>query len=72
MKIGDIDVLKSIVQLESDVLVLQQALNYITRNNKGKGLIIPNKLEIETFKEEAAKKLQKKYPNMGITRTNKR
>lgn len=66
MKLGDVDVLRSVLQLEQDVLVLQKAMAYITRNNRN--INMPSRLEIERFKDEATEKLKKKYPNMGITR----
>ena len=66
MKIGDIDITNSILNLEHDVNVLQQALNYIMQNNPGiKG---PTQQEIEVFQSNAIEMLSKKYPNMGITK----
>ncbi len=64
MKIGEIDVPNSIVNLEHDVNVLQQAFNFIIANNTN--LLVPNEQEIEKFKKNAIEFLQKKYPNMGI------
>jgi len=65
MKIGDVDVLKSIIQLEHDIMVLNQALDYITKKNRE--LNLPDKEDVQAFKKEAIRRLQKKYPNMGIT-----
>jgi hypothetical protein len=66
MKIGDIDVTNSILNLEHDINVLQQVLNHLFQNNKN--LIGPSLDEIERFKENAVLTLQKKYPSMGITK----
>tara|TARA_B110000902_G_C13833734_1_gene408636 strand:+ start:150 stop:353 length:204 start_codon:yes stop_codon:yes gene_type:complete len=64
MKIGDIDVTNSIINLEHDVNVLQHVLDYIMRNNPNlKG---PSQKEIESIKDNALEVLGKKYPNMGI------
>ena len=64
MKIGDIDITNSIVNLEHDILVVQEVLNYILRNNTN--INIPSQREIDIFKEKAIENLNKKYPNMGI------
>lgn len=64
MKIGEIDVPNSIVNLEHDVNVLQQAINFLIANNQN--LKAPNPQQIEEFKKNAISLLQKKYPNMGI------
>ena len=66
MKIGDIDVTNSILNLEHDINVLQQVLNNIFQNNPNlKG---PSASEIEKFKDNAISSLQKKYPSMGIVK----
>lgn len=64
MKIGEIDVPNSIVNLEHDVNVLQQAFNFIIANNPN--IRVPNAQQVEQFKKNAIEVLQKKYPNMGI------
>ena len=64
MKIGEIDVPNSIVNLEHDVNVLQQVINFLIENNQN--LKAPNLQEIEEFKKNAISLIQKKYPNMGI------
>jgi len=64
MKIGDIDVTNSILNLEYDVNVLQQLLNHVIQNNPG--LKFPSPADIVAFQENAVKILDKKYPNMGI------
>lgn len=66
MKVGDVDILRSIIQLEHDVIVLNKAMSYITKNNRG--IDLPDKATIDSFKDEAIKRLQRKYPNMGISR----
>ena len=64
MKIGDIDITNSILNLEHDLIVVQEVLNHILRNNPNlKG---PTQKEIERFQEKAFEALNKKYPNMGI------
>lgn len=64
MKIGDIDVSNSIINLEHDVFLMQQLLNYILSNNSG--IKFPSKMELEKFEKETISMLQSKYPNMGI------
>lgn len=64
MKIGDIDITNSILNLEHDMIVVQEVLNHIIRNNPN--LNRPSQTEIERFKEQALDTLNKKYPNMGI------
>ena len=64
MKIGDIDVTNSLLNLESDMNVLQQVLNHILKNNSN--LNAPTGKEIEGFKSNALDMLGKKYPNMGF------
>lgn len=64
MKIGDIDVPVSILDLEHRMLVMEQLIQYIADNNS---LVkFPNQQEYEQFKDRAIETLQKKYPGMGI------
>jgi hypothetical protein len=64
MKIGDIDITNSILNLEHDMIVVQEVLNYIIRNNPN--LTRPSTRDIEEFQKKALESLNKKYPNMGI------
>jgi len=64
MKIGDIDVTNSILNLEHDLNILQQFLDKLIQNNPG--LSYPSKQEIEVFQKNALQMLEKKYPTMGI------
>jgi hypothetical protein len=64
MKIGDIDVTNTLLNLEHDMNVLQQVLNHIMKNNPN--VKAPTQNEIETFQSNAVDMLGKKYPNMGI------
>lgn len=64
MKIGDIDITNSIVNLEYDMNVLQQILNHIFKNNSN--IEAPTQKDVDKFKENAITMLNKKYPNMGI------
>ncbi len=64
MRIGDIDVVNSILNLESDVRVLQQVLDFIMRNNPN--ITKPTTDDILTFRNNAVSQLKEKYPNMGI------
>lgn len=66
MKIGDIDVTNSILNLEHDVNVLQQILEYIAANNQG--VKFPSTQQIIGFQDVALKKMQEKYPNMNVER----
>jgi len=64
MKIGEIDVPNSIINLEFDVNVIQQVLNHLIENNSDSKKL--TKDDMERFKTNAIKMLQKKYPQMGI------
>jgi hypothetical protein len=64
MKIGDIDVPRSILDLEHRMLVMEQLMNYIAVNNKN--IKLPSQTEYEKFKVNAIGTLQEKYPSMGI------
>ena len=67
MKIGDINVIDSILNLEREVSILQQTLAYIVENNKS-FVKAPTENIIEEFNNSAIKALQRKYPNMQIKR----
>lgn len=64
MKIGDIDVPMSILDLEHRMLVMEQLIQYIADNNGH--VKFPNQQAYEQFKDRAIETLQKKYPGMGI------
>lgn len=64
MKIGDIDVTNSILNLEHDMNVLQQYLDKLIQNNPN--LKYPTKLDLEGFQKNALRMLEKKYPSMGV------
>ncbi len=64
MKIGEIDITNSILNLEHDVLLMQKMLNYILANNFN--IKFASKIEIEKFEKEIIFILQSKYPSMGI------
>ena len=64
MKIGDVDVAKSIINLEYEMLMMQRILEYITKQNSN--LIMPSSEELKNFRDKVIDSLQKKYPNMGI------
>lgn len=66
MKIGDIDVTNSLLNLEHDVNVLQQILTHILQNNPN--LTSPTPDQIKQFQSNAVEMLKKKYPNMGISK----
>jgi hypothetical protein len=68
MKIGDIDVPRSILDLEHRMMVMEQLVNFIASNNQN--IKLPNQQEVEQFKETAIVTLQKKYPSMGIAKKN--
>lgn len=68
MKIGDLDVPRSILDLEHRMMVMEQLIDFIANNNQH--LKLPSQLEIEKYKENAIEQLQKKYPSMGITKKN--
>lgn len=64
MKIGDIDVTNSILNLEHDMNVLNQILNHLYQNNPNlKG---PTITDVKKFQTNAIEALKNKYPSMGI------
>ncbi len=67
MKIGDIDVTNTLLNLEHDINVLQQILNYIASKNPQ--LNAPTGADILSFKNNAVQALKQKYPNMGIQKS---
>lgn len=68
MKIGDINVPNSLLDLEHRLIIMEQYVNYIIQNNKN--LKHPDQLEFEQFQDNALTILQKKYPSMGIKKKN--
>ena len=66
MKIGEIDVPMSILDLEHRMLVMEQLMDFIISNNQN--IKVPSQNEYEQFKNKALEALQKKYPSMGITK----
>lgn len=66
MKVGEIDVPGSIVNLEFRVGTLERIIEYISKNNTS--VKLPTPKELEDLRNEAIGELQKKYPNSGISR----
>jgi hypothetical protein len=64
MQIGDIKIIETIVDLEHRMNVLEEFLQHVLNNNKS--LNLPKQADIEKFRNNSIKKLNKKYPNMGI------
>lgn len=64
MKIGDINVVESIINTEIRLAVLERAFDFVMNNNYS--LTKPSKQDIANFREQALKDLQTRYPNMGI------
>ena len=67
IKIGDVDIVKEIVDLNYQLLRTQLILEHILNNNANL-----NKLDSTSMKaidDKAIETLQKKYPNMGISKT---
>ncbi len=69
MQIGDLKVADAVLNLELQVNVLNQVVNYLINQNKD-SLQHPNQKTIESFKEIAIQQLQVKYPNMGIKKNS--
>jgi hypothetical protein len=66
MQIGDIDVTKAIINLQSKVFVLEQVLNYIVEKNPN--IERPNNKTMEMIRDNAFKSIKELYPNMNIKR----
>jgi hypothetical protein len=69
MKIGDIDVANSLLNLESKIMVMDQMFKYIFENNPN--IKKPSPRIMEIFHNNAIGQLQKKYPNMGIKKKSR-
>jgi hypothetical protein len=65
MKIGDIEIENAILNLEHDMIVIQMYLDAIMEKNPS--IKRPTRAEIEEYKRIAIKRLQVKYPNMGVS-----
>lgn len=67
MKIGELEVENTIINLEYKMEILEQTLNYIlTKNN---GIQGPSQAAIDLFASKSLKMIQDKYPSMGITKS---
>jgi hypothetical protein len=64
MQIGDLNVVNTIINLQSGVMKLEYVLNFIFERNSG--IIKPSPSDINKIDIEIMKKLHEIYPNMGI------
>jgi hypothetical protein len=69
MQIGDIDIVNTLLNLQSKVLVMEQVLGYIMEKNPN--IDRPNQKTMELIDSNALKKLQELYPNMGIKKNSR-
>lgn len=69
MKIGDIDVANSLLNLESRVMIMDQMFKYIFENNPN--IKKPSPRIMEIFHNNAIGQLQKKYPTMNIKKKSR-
>jgi len=67
IKIGDVDIVKEIVDLNYQLLRTQLILEHILNNNAN--LNKPDSTSMKAIDDKAIETLQKKYPNMGISKT---
>jgi len=67
MKIGDVNVLNTLLQLERDVKVLQQFVEFLAAKNRD--LVYPSPSDIRDFQQKALDQMKIKYPNTGIQST---
>jgi len=64
MKIGDINIPETLINIELRLGILERAFDFVMRNNFS--LTKPSQQDIENFREQALTDLQNRYPNMGI------
>lgn len=67
IKIGDVDIAKEIVELNHQLIRTQLILEHVVNNTPN--LSSPSALDIQDIDRKALESLQKKYPNMGISKT---
>lgn len=68
MQIGDIDVVPTLLDLESRINFLEKILEHIANNNVN--LNFPNPQQIEDYKAAIVSMFREKYPNMNINPVN--
>ncbi|MCF2487500.1 hypothetical protein [Dyadobacter sp. CY347] len=64
MKIGDIDIQNSILNLEMNVEVLSKVLDYVMQNNPS--VRFPTPIEHAQMRSDTLSEIKKKYPSNGI------
>ena len=65
MQIRELNVESAIVNLEYQVSMLTQLLNFILEKN-GESIIVPNNKQVAEYKAIAITEIRKKYPSMNI------
>lgn len=63
---GGMNLVVAIADLELRVGTLERAYNYLLNSNYS--LSKPSQSDIDRFRDEALKDIQKKYPDLGITK----
>ena len=69
MQIGDINIVSTLINLQSKVIVMEQILNYILEKNPD--IDKPNRKTMEMIESNALKQLQELYPSMGIQKSSR-
>lgn len=64
IKIGGIDLAKSLINIEYQLLRTQNLLEWIANNNPS--IIKPSSDDMKDIDQKALEKLQSKYPDAGI------
>lgn len=66
INIGGVDIAQSALDSEFRILVLEKIVEKLLNQVGGTNFLLPT--ELENFRNDAFKELQKKYPNAGLTR----
>ncbi len=66
IQVGDIDITKQAIESDFMIMLIDTYLEWVIKENNLKK---PTAVDLEKMKEEIIKKLQAKYPNMGIKKT---
>ena len=64
IKIGDFDIANQLLDNEFRIGVLEKLLEKVL--NRNSGLQLPTPADLDSFRQQTAEELKRKYPNSGI------